>query len=64
VSHLSEHELDVLLTEAVCHDAQMRGRARFVPIVPLISRLTAELREVREQASERERMLYLEQDWS
>jgi hypothetical protein len=64
VSHLSEHELNLLLAGAERHDAQLRGRAGFVALVPLVARLTAELREARDHASERERMLYLEQDWS
>jgi hypothetical protein len=67
LSHLTDHELDQLLQDAMAIDRQMRKRANFFstvsePLTPRMQRLLQENRTLRDQAAERDHMAALEGD--
>ena len=65
MSHLTDHELDQLLQDAIAIDRQMRKRENFFrtvsePLTPRMQRLLQENRTLRDQAAEREHMASME----
>lgn len=61
MSRLTDHELDTLLQDAGRADKRLRPISReYEPMVPRLTRLLAEMKELRDQAAEASHMAALE----